>query len=150
MIPLPSYDDDSKESRERRERFLQLNRLLAEIEKRINSESKTRTRYVSSVTTEPAFRDYYYRLSKRIEDFGTKNFPKYGDSSLYGRVTVLLTVRKNGEVEDIEVTSAPSKILSTHAIWIVRELAPFDPFPPDVALEVDRIAVSAHFNFTKR
>jgi periplasmic protein TonB len=143
-------ESESSEARERLDRLRALHWQLGETEKRINSESKpaTRTRYVSPFVADRVFRDYYRRVCARIEDFSTKNFPMDDGAKVHGIAVLLVTIQKDGRVDKIEVTvPSSSKTLTDHAVRIVRALAPFEPFPTDVAAEADRLVLAANFNY---
>jgi protein TonB len=56
---------------------LQLIKLLAEIEKRINEENaRPKKRYISPATKEAVYAVYYDALRRKVEDKGTENFPR--------------------------------------------------------------------------
>jgi protein TonB len=128
-------------------RRAELMRLLAEIERRIDAEPTVRTKYVSGLTDEPAVRAYYERVQSRIEQQGTGNFPKANGAAQYGQVIITFAISSLGKIERAEVQKSSSDMLSKHSIKILRQLEPFERFPPEVAKSFDRMVITVPFNY---
>ena len=74
----------------------------------------------------------------------TKEF-RYG---LYGSLRLLVTVRKNGSLEEIRVLSTSGyAVLDEAAIKTVRMAAPFAPFPAELAATTDRLEIVRTWHF---
>jgi TonB family protein len=144
--PTPGEPESIAELRKRREVLL---RLLKEIEDRIASEDAGRTAYVSSLSRDPVLKAYYDRLSARIEKYGTDHFPKNGKTSIYGRAVVTIAIDSHGKLESVNVARSSSKQLSDHAVSLIRQSAPFEPFPADMASRIDRIVITSFFSFER-
>lgn len=140
-------DNDSLETRNYRKRRDTLIALLREIEDRINLEASVRSVYVSSRDQRPPLLAYYERVRARIEVQGTKDFPTEGGKSAYGRATVIIALDKSGNLEYVEVVESSSQVIADHAVRLVRQLAPFEPFKPDVAKLADRIVIGTRFSY---
>lgn len=123
---------------------------LSAIRERIAKENAEigRTRYITPRTTDPLVKDYYAGVEERIEALGTKEFPKDNQGrSIYGRVIVHFAVLSDGTVEKLEVKKSDSQELSQHAMQVIRGVAPFEPFPPAMASQLDRLVITAPFTY---
>ena len=149
--PDPRRDNGSPQEREQEERRRQLLRLLAEIEKRINDENaRPKKRYISPATREEVYAMYYDALRRRIEERGTRDFPEYNGSKLYGELTMNVTVDARGQVVEAEIVRASkSRRLDQQALAIVHAAAPFGPFSPAMRAQADQIVVTSRFRFTR-
>jgi protein TonB len=102
---------------------------------------------VTGDTTEQPLRSYYQAFSRRLVAGGEANYPKVGGKPIYGRVSVAVTVRENGEVEHVEVLQSGSKELSRHAVDLVKRLQPFGAFSPELRARGARLVLVAHLNY---
>jgi protein TonB len=149
LLPLSKPDpDEAPEITQQRSRHQELLRSLKEIEARINAESPIRTRFLNAAVDEPAFGAYYQRLCNRIEAYGAEHFPEDDGTKLYGRITVQLTIATSGKVDSVEILESPSRPLANKVEALLRELAPYEAFPSDIANRVDRMVFIAKFNFS--
>jgi len=149
--PDPSRIVQSRDEAEREERRRQLQRLLAEIEKRINDENaRPKKRYISPATREEVYALYYDSLRRKIEERGTRNFPEYKGQKLYGELTMNLTIDSRGHVIEAEVVK-PSKSaeLNRRAVAIVHAAGPFGSFTEAMRRQADQIVVTSRFRFTR-
>lgn len=150
--PAPATDpNQSPDEVQREEKRLQLVRLLAEIEKRINSDtSRPRKRYVSPATRDAVYAQYYDRLRRAVEDRGTRNFPESGGAKLYGELTMILTVNDDGQLLKTEIVeSSGNPTLDRQARAIARSAAPFGHFSEAMRRNADQILVVSRFRFTR-
>ena len=152
-LPQPDPKDLSNktEAQQREEKRKQLLNLLAEIERRINSEnSRPKKRYISPSTREEVYAVYYDTLRRTIEDRGTENFPAFNGKKLYGELTMIVTVNFDGRVLGTEVVeSSGSSLLDSRAAAIARAAGPFGPFTPAMRRQADQILVVSRFKFTR-
>jgi protein TonB len=152
-IPPPNPQDLSNKSEQvqREEKRQQLAKLLAEIERRINSEnSRPKKRYISPSTREEVYAVYYDNLRHTIEDRGTENFPTANGKKLYGDLTMIVTVNFDGRVLGTEVVaSSGNAVLDRRASAIARTAGPFGPFTPAMRKQADQILVVSRFRFTR-
>ena len=135
----------------REEKRKQLAKVLAEIERRINSEnSRPKKRYVSPAVREEVYAVYYDNLRHAIEDRGTDNFPTSGGKKLYGELTMIVTVNYDGRVLETEIVdSSGSRALDRRAAAIARSAGPFGPFNKAMRQKADQILVVSRFKFTR-
>jgi len=136
---------------EREEKRKQLAKLLAEIERRINSENeRPKKRYISPATQERAEAAYYDALRRAIEERGTEDFPTQGGHKLYGELTMIVTVNHDGTVLGTEVVvSSGNKALDRRAAAIARSAGPFGNFSRAMRQRADQIVVVSRFRFTR-
>ena len=144
----PSLTADQQAAEEKRRRLI---KLLAEIERRINTDSeKPKRRYISPATREEVYAMYYDRLRRSIEDKGTENFPEMGGKKLYGELTMIVHVNHDGQVLKTDIVeSSGNKTLDRRAESIARSAAPFGNFSPVMRAKADQILVVSRFKFTR-
>ncbi len=133
------------------EKRRQLQRLLAEIEKRINEEnSRPKKRYISPATREEVYAVYYNSLRHKIEDRGTQNFPEAAGNKLYGELTMIVTVNHDGRVISTQVVETSGNLtLDRRAQTIVKNAGPFGHFNDGMRARADQIVVVSRFKFTR-
>ncbi len=147
----PKQQSSKPEKTEREEKRKQLAKVLAEIERRINSEnSRPKKRYVSPAVREEVYAVYYDNLRHAIEERGTDNFPTSGGKKLYGELTMIVTVNYDGRVLETEIVeSSGSRALDRRAAAIARSAGPFGPFTKAMRQKADQILVVSRFKFTR-
>ncbi|GAB2737677.1 TonB family protein [Melaminivora jejuensis] len=150
--PEPRAPADSGEQQTQEQKRLHLQKLLAEIERRINEENaRPRKRYISPATREEVYAIYYDTLRRRVEDKGTRNFPEHAGQKLYGELVMILTVNHDGRVLDTEIAQGSGNaLLDRRAEAIARAAGPFEPFGPQMRARADQIAVVSRFKFTRQ
>jgi protein TonB len=149
--PDPKQTTNQAEQQEREEKRRRLEKLLAEIEKRINAEnSRPKKRYVSPATMEAVYALYHDALRRAIEDRGTENFPTSSGKRLYGELTMIVTINHDGRVLSTEVVeSSGNPVLDRRAAAIARSAGPFGSFTKAMRREMDQMAVVSRFKFTR-
>ncbi|RYF45981.1 MAG: hypothetical protein EOO27_40345 [Comamonadaceae bacterium] len=117
----------------------ELQRLLAEIEQRLN-EQKPGTVYLSpSSNLTPEMSVYYERLKHKIEDCGTRHLPKRGGMTVYGKGSAAIEVDRKGGVVDVDVLdSTKDKLVDRHFQRVVRASSPFGLLPEALTIDGDR------------
>ena len=148
--PDPKQAANTPEAQANEERRLQLFKLLAEIERRVNEQNaRPKKRYISPATREEVYAVYYDALRRKVEDKGTQNFPEQGGKKLYGELIMILTVNHDGRVLETEVVQGSgNRLLDRRAEAIARAAGPFGHFGPAMRAKADQIAVVSRFKFT--
>ena len=148
--PQPLSQPLTPEEQERERKRKQMVKMLAEIEKRVNEENaRPRKRYISPATREEVYALYYDELRRKIEDHGTIHFPQEGGKKLYGELTMVITVNRDGRVIDTEVVeSSGTRQLDRRARAIVQALT-FNRFTEGMLRLADQIVVVSRFKFTR-
>jgi periplasmic protein TonB len=147
----PKKAAPNSEAAAQEEKRRQLQRLLAEIEKRINEEnSRPKKRYISPATREEVYALYYNSLRHKIEDRGTQNFPEAAGNKLYGELTMIVTVNHDGRVISTQVVETSGNLtLDRRAQTIVKNAGPFGHFNEGMRARADQIVVVSRFKFTR-
>jgi periplasmic protein TonB len=147
----PKKAAPNSEAAAQEEKRRQLQRLLAEIEKRINEEnSRPKKRYISPATREEVYAIYYNSLRHKIEDRGTQNFPEAAGNKLYGELTMIVTVNHDGRVISTQVVETSGNLtLDRRAQTIVKNAGPFGHFNDGMRARADQIVVVSRFKFTR-
>ncbi|MEY4283891.1 MAG: hypothetical protein RL111_566 [Pseudomonadota bacterium] len=148
QIPIPEPGESASEAAQKRQLML---KHLAELEKKIEQQNASpRTRFVGPSTKEVAYAEFYDQVRLRIEAHGTKHFPSFNGSKLYGSLTMVITIDAFGRVRDVQIAQGSGQpILDHKAVSIVHGSGPFEAFKPDLRKRVDQIAVVARFTFTR-
>ena len=144
-------DSPAPEQVQREQTRRQLSKLLAEIEKRIQTENeRPRKRYIGPSTREEVYAIYYDRLRRRIEDKGTENFPETAGKKMYGELTLAVTVNFDGRIHQVEIVEGSgNRALDRRAMAIVRSAGPFGRFNPAMRRQAEQIWVVSRFKFTR-
>ena len=144
-------DSPAPEQVQREQTRRQLSKLLAEIERRIQTENeRPRKRYIGPSTREEVYAIYYDRLRRRIEDKGTENFPETAGRKMYGELTLAVTVNFDGRIHQVEIVEGSgNRALDRRAMAIVRSAGPFGRFNPAMRRQAEQIWVVSRFKFTR-
>ena len=144
-------DSPAPEQVQREQTRRQLSKLLAEIEKRIQTENeRPRKRYIGPSTREEVYAIYYDRLRRRIEDKGTENFPETAGKKMYGELTLAVTVNFDGRIHQVEVVEGSgNRALDRRAVAIARSAGPFGQFNATMRRQAEQIWVVSRFKFTR-
>lgn len=86
---------------------------------------------------------YLMDWRQRLESVGNKYYPeasvRYG---IYGNVRLLVIIRSDGSLEDVEVLSTSGyAVLDEAAIKVVRMAAPYSPFPAELRATTDKLEI---------
>lgn len=111
-----------------------------------------KVRRAQSVATKAAVdAEYLYKWQSRIETIGNQHYPKEAKAQkLYGDVTVLVSVNKDGSLKDVRILeSSGHKLLDSAALKIVRLSSPFQPFPRAISEDTDVLEIVRTWQFQK-
>jgi periplasmic protein TonB len=152
--PAPATEPDAKplpSASEIMNRGLELARLEAKIARDWNAyQERPRRRFIGSRTQEYRFARYVEDWRQKIERVGDLNYPQGArDQRLHGRLVVTVAIKADGTVDQVDI-NVPSghKLLDDAARRIVQLAAPFSPFPPDIAKDVDILHITRTWTFT--
>jgi protein TonB len=92
---------------------------------------------------------YLLDWRRRLEAVGNQYYPeasiRYG---MYGDLRMLVVIRKDGSLEDIQILSSSGyAVLDEAAIKIVRMAAPYSPFPPELKATTDKLEIVRTWHF---
>jgi protein TonB len=130
---------------------------VAEISETIEDQNKRpKKTMITPSTREAGYATYYKTMQKRIEDFGTLNFPNVNGRKLYGQLMLSIPVFQDGTIYEkdggIKVErSSGNPALDEAAMRIVRRSAPFGRFPPNMLSsdKDDLWVIITTFKFTR-
>jgi protein TonB len=133
------------------ERKKQLANQLAQIEKQSQAlQGGPKKRFIGPATKEVSFARYYDKMRRTIEVTGTENFPQAAGQKLYGQLTMVITLDKQGHVLNTEVANGSGQfVLDQRAQAIVRGASPFGAFTADMKKEADQLVVVTRFQFAR-
>lgn len=129
----------------------------AEIYQTVEDQNKRpRKTYITPSTREVGYADYYKTLQKRVEDFGTLNFPQQNGRKLYGELVIYIPIFQDGTIYMKEggahvEKSSGNTALDNAALAIVRRAAPYGRFPPKMLSndKDDLWVIVTKFKFTR-
>ena len=126
---------------------------IATLEAELRSERQAyarrpRRRQLTAVATKASVDAAYLSgWRQKIESVGNMNYP---DLRVYGDLTLLVAIRANGTIERVEVRrSSGYRSLDDAAKRIVRQAAPFDPFPEAIRKHTDILEIIRTWRFEK-
>ncbi|CAA0115769.1 Uncharacterised protein [Halioglobus japonicus] len=132
-----------------------INREIASLQAELDAETRTdanqpRVRRLTATSAKQSV-DAAYLLDwrKRLEAVGNQYYPeasiRYG---LYGELRMLVIIRNDGSLEDIQILSSSGyAVLDEAAIKIVRMAAPYSPFPPELKATTDKLEIVRTWHF---
>jgi outer membrane biosynthesis protein TonB len=99
------------------------------------SEHAPRKTKISSGADVQGYSTYYEIFRRRVERFGSLNFPRRDGKNLYGDVVLFIPIYHDGNLYMDEggprvVQTSGNEQLDRAALHIVRRASPFGPFPP--------------------
>ena len=133
-------------------RSLEMAKLEAQIAQQYEAYQKRPKRmFVGARTQEYVFARYIEDWRIKVERIGNQNYPEAARSQkLYGKLQLTVSIKSDGSLEDVEVTrSSGSKILDAAAVAIVRQAAPYSPFPEEIRKKADILGITRTWNFTR-
>ncbi len=132
-----------------------LAREVASLEARLDAQSQAystmpRVRRLTSASAKRAIdAAYLLQWRQRVEAVGNKYYPEASERySIYGNLRLLVVVRRDGSLEDIQVLSSSGHaVLDEAAIKIVRLAAPFAPFSAELQATTDKLEIIRTWQF---
>ena len=143
--PAPGADAAPTESRS-----LAIAALSAEIERKLRTwTERPRRKWISARTREDRFAAYMVEWRRKVERVGNLNYPdEAARRGLSGNLLLEVALNPDGTVADIELRrSSGEPVLDAAAVRIVELAAPFAPFPPDIAGDVDILHIERTWFF---
>jgi periplasmic protein TonB len=131
----------------------EMRRRLGEIEERMRFQPHVL--YIPpSANLTPEMEAYYARLLHRLEDCGTRNFPKMEGKSVYGGGAVSITVDWSGKLTGTEIlNSSGSAQVDAHMIRVAQATSPFGPVPKrptrDMTRPFTEVVFLMNFDFAR-
>ena len=127
-------------------------RLEAQVSRQVEDYNKRPRKHFFSPSTSPyAFAMYEEAWRNKVERFGNLNYPEEAKGKLYGQLRMTVYIRADGTMDNVDIEiDKPSgyPALDRAAMKIVRMSAPFAKFPPEMASQIDILAISRTWVFT--
>ncbi len=127
--------------------------LEAQVDLESNTEAKSpRVRRLTSVSARAAVDAYYLQSWRRkVETVGNLNYPEEARrDQLYGSLRLMVSITPDGGLKDVRILdSSGFKVLDDAAIRIVRQAAPFAPFPEEMRQSTDVLEIIRTWQFRK-
>jgi protein TonB len=151
-----SGEQDNFENLPEAERELaRLSQKLARLQADLNTQrqqysNQPRVRRLTAVSARAAVDAAYLADWRgRVESVGNQYYPeaslRYG---IYGSLEMLVTVRSDGSLEDIQILSSSGyAVLDEAAARIVRIAAPYAPFPEELRSTTDKLEIVRTWQF---
>ncbi len=125
--------------------------LQAQLDLRREEYAKRPRRYTLTSASTRKSHDALYLdgWRRRIEAIGNLNYPEEARrQELYGTLRMLVSLRPDGEVDEVEILSSSGyHVLDQAAVQIVHLAAPFEPFPEAMRSEVDILEIIRTWRF---
>lgn len=129
---------------------LAMARMEAQIARQIEEYNKRpRKKFVGTRTVEAAEAQYVEDWRQKVERVGNLNYPEAARGKLYGSLVLSVSIRADGEVDNIDVSrSSGHRVLDDAARRIVEMAGPFGAFPPGLRRSVDILVITRTWTFT--
>ncbi len=133
------------------QKALEMVRLEAQINKNWDAYQKLpRRKFIGARTQEYRFAQYIEDWRIKVERIGNLNYPEQARREhIYGKLQLSVSIRADGSVDSVEVTTPSGKpLLDAAAVRIVRLAAPFSPLPPSITKDTDILTITRTWSFT--
>lgn len=92
---------------------------------------------------------YLHMWRNKIEAIGNRHYPEQSRrQGIYGNLRLLVAIRSDGSLKDIEVLSSSGHpVLDQAAVRIVRMAAPYAPFPKELRETTDILEIIRTWQF---
>ncbi|URW82209.1 energy transducer TonB [Alcaligenes sp. DN25] len=92
---------------------------------------------------------YLDQWRQKIEQTGTRHYPKQNGEQLYGQLQMTVYIRRDGSLLRAQITEPSDQAaLNLAARRIVELAAPFAPLPEQVAPDADVLVITRSWSFT--
>lgn len=131
-------------------RAMTLARLEAEIARDIDEyNQRPKRRFLGARVEEYRFAQYVEDWRQKVERIGNLNYPDSARGRLYGSLVLTVAIKKDGELERVELNrSSGHKVLDEAALRIVKLAAPYAAFPDAVRRDTDILEITRTWSFT--
>lgn len=126
------------------------NSQLAILREQIREQQRQpRYHYVGPSATASEQAQYLDQWRQKIEQTGTRHYPKQDGKQLYGQLQMTVYIRRDGSLLRAQITQPSDQAaLNLAARRIVELAAPFAPLPEHVAPGADILVITRSWNFT--
>lgn len=143
-------------SQNNHERFAELNNQIEMLEQEIKAREKQyryrpRRRFIGATSDNPEEAKYIRSTYNKIESYGNQHYPEVAKQyALYGKVQLTLSIMDDGKLEKVVIErSSGCEILDSHAMEIVKAVAPYEPFTENMRSQFDILSLTRTFRYEK-
>ncbi|ARU32983.1 energy transducer TonB [Sulfuriferula sp. AH1] len=132
------------------ERSLEMAKLEARISKEYDAyQKRPRKMFIGASAQEYVFARYIEDWRIKVERVGNQNYPDAArQQKIYGKLQLTVSIKADGSLDNVEVSrSSGSRILDAAAVAIVRQAAPYSPFPEEVRKKADVVVITRTWTF---
>lgn len=106
-------------------------------------------RFLSVASIAAIEAEYLNNWRQKVEQVGNANFPAEAlEKGIFGQLRLIAVIKADGTIANVEISeSSGHSILDNAALQIVRQAAPYAPFPPEVRKEWDRMEIIRTWRF---
>ena len=107
---------------------------------------------ISADTRESVIAAYLDNWKRRIEAVGDEYFPELGElPDATGSPTLEVSIEASGQLAEVIIRkSSGSVVLDKAALDILRRASPFEPFPPEIKADYDRLRFAYKWVFDEQ
>lgn len=152
--PQPDVPEKTVDVKSATGDLLQRSLEMAKLEARISKEydayqKRPRKMFIGASAQEYVFARYIEDWRIKVERVGNQNYPDAARrQKIYGQLQLTVSIKADGSLDNVEVSrSSGSKILDAAAVAIVREAAPYSPFPEEVRKKADVVVITRTWTF---
>lgn len=143
-------DQPSLSGQDLLDRAQEMSLLEAQIAQQTEEYNKRpRGRFFGARAEEYAGAAYFDSWARKVERIGTLNFPAEAKGKVYGKVTLWVELRRDGDLRRLEIRqSSGARILDEASLRIVRMGAPYSEVPRAMIGDNDYIGFARTLLFT--
>lgn len=152
--PQPDVPEKTMDVKSATGDLLQRSLEMAKLEARISKEydayqKRPRKMFIGASAQEYVFARYIEDWRIKVERVGNQNYPDAArQQKIYGKLQLTVSIKADGSLDNVEVSrSSGSRILDAAAVAIVRQAAPYSPFPEDVRKKADVVVITRTWTF---
>lgn len=94
------------------------------------------------------YANYVDQWRQIVEATGAKHYPRESGKTIYGKVQATITIASNGKLLDLSINTPSNHAILNQAVRRIAQLsAPFPPFPPDMARQIDQLVITRTWHF---
>lgn len=143
--------ESTRRQPERVEYEAHIARLAAEVDNALSEYAqRPRKTFVTARTRRSVAASYMHDWVESVEHIGNINYPESARRrGLSGALVLVAAIRADGTLHDVRVrASSGQPVLDAAAERIVRQAAPFEPFPEKLRAETDILYITRTWEFT--
>lgn len=143
--------ESTRRQPERVEYEAHIARLAAEVDNALSEYAqRPRKTFVTARTRRSVAASYMHDWVESVEHVGNINYPESARRrGLSGALVLVAAIRADGSLHDVRVrASSGQPVLDAAAERIVRQAAPFEPFPEALRAETDILYITRTWEFT--